>query len=276
MLLQGKVAVVSGIGPGMGRSIALQLARNGADVCLGARRQGPLEEVAAEVEALGQHAVWRSTDITVDEHCHHLAEAAMERFGRIDVLVNSAFHPGLSAGSPYAHDPDGQPVTWTPFLESDLDGVWRDTMDVNFFGTLRLTKACVPYLAESGDGRIIMINSQSSMWIKPTHGAYAASKAALATVTKTLAAELGPLGIRVNGIHPGFIWGPHVEKSMQDTAERSGTSFADVKAAVEAQTCLRYLPSSDEIAGAVVFFASDLARAVTGQALPVNAGHWFH
>jgi NAD(P)-dependent dehydrogenase (short-subunit alcohol dehydrogenase family) len=139
-----------------------------------------------------------------------------------------------------------------------------------------MTKAAVPHLRARGEGRVIMINTQSSMWIKPTHGAYASSKGALWTVTKTLARELGPLGIRVNGLHPGFIDGEPVSKSIGESAAAAGVPVEQIRQTIAAETCLGYLPPGEELAGAVVFFASDLARPITGQALAINAGHWLH
>ena len=103
-----------------------------------------------------------------------------------------------------------------------------------------------------------------------------ASKGALATVTKTLALELGPKGIRVNGIHPGYIYGDSVEWYFNHLAEKRGITFQEVYDEVASETCLGYLPHSEEIAGTAVFFASPLAKPVTGQMIGVNAGHWFN
>jgi NAD(P)-dependent dehydrogenase (short-subunit alcohol dehydrogenase family) len=256
MLLEGKAAIVSGIGPGMGRDISLALAREGCDVALGARRHEHLTPVAAEVEALGRRAVWVPTDITDPDACQNLADSAFEAFGRIDILVNNAFRNGYLV----------------PFLEADLEK-WRKSMEVNLFGTLQLTRAVVPYMQQLDDARIIMINTQSTQNIEPNLGSYAASKAALATATKTLARELGQYGIRVNGIHPGYIWGDNVKFYLQYLADERGVPFDDVYREIADQTCLGYIPDSAEIAGTVVFLASDLARPVTGQAINVSAGH---
>jgi NAD(P)-dependent dehydrogenase (short-subunit alcohol dehydrogenase family) len=147
---------------------------------------------------------------------------------------------------------------------------------VNLFGTLGMTRAAVPHLAAAGDGRVVMINSMSTQRIQPKFGAYAASKGALATVTKTLARELGPMGIRVNGIHPGYIYGDSVEWYFNHQAEKRGVTFQEVYDEVAAETCLGYLPTSEEIAGTVVFLASPLAKPVTGQMIGVNCGHWFN
>jgi NAD(P)-dependent dehydrogenase (short-subunit alcohol dehydrogenase family) len=257
MLLEGKVAIVSGIGPGMGRDIALALAREGADIAMGARRDRGLIKVAAEVEALGRRATWVQTDITDPEDCKRLARQAREELGRVDILVNNAFSDGTHA----------------LFEESNLDD-WRATMEVNLFGTLQLTQAVVPFLKEQEDSRIIMINSQSGQVTDETFGAYSASKAALATATKTLARELGRHGVRVNGIHPSYIWGKSVEWYINHLADERGVDFQTVYDEFAGKNCLKYLPSSAEIAGAVVFFASPLSKAVTGQSLPVNCGEY--
>ena len=256
MLLEGKVAIVSGIGPGMGRDIALALAREGADVALGARREKHLVKVAAEIEELGRRAAWVPTDITDRAACDALAAAANEQLGRVDILVNNAFHDG----------------GFDRFDEADLE-TWRVPMEVNYFGTLNLTQAALPYLTAQDDSRIVMVNTMSVQHIEERFGAYAASKAALSSVTKTLARELGPQGVRVNAIHPGYIWGKSVEWYFQYLAEQQGRTPEEVYGDVADQTCLRYIPDSAEIAGTVVFFASPLAKPVTGQAIGVNAGH---
>jgi NAD(P)-dependent dehydrogenase (short-subunit alcohol dehydrogenase family) len=153
-------------------------------------------------------------------------------------------------------------------------------MDVNYFGTLQVTQAALPLLkaaaAASGDARIVMVNTMSVHMIEERAGSYAGSKAALGAVTKTLARELGGYGIRVNAVHPGYIWGDSVRIYFEWQAEERGgdATWQDVYDERAAETCLGYLPHSSEIAGAVVFFASPLARCVTGTALPVNAGHW--
>jgi NAD(P)-dependent dehydrogenase (short-subunit alcohol dehydrogenase family) len=147
-------------------------------------------------------------------------------------------------------------------------------MEVNLWGALRMTQAVVPAMRDRGDGRVVMINTMSVRRIRPRFGAYAASKGALETATKTLAAELGPHGIRVNGIHPGYIWGESVQAYFAHQAQRRATSPDDVYREVADETCLGYLPTAAEVAGSVLFFASDLSRPVTGQSLGVNAGHF--
>jgi NAD(P)-dependent dehydrogenase (short-subunit alcohol dehydrogenase family) len=257
MLLEGKVAVVSGLGPGMGRDISLALAKEGADIVMAARREKRMLKCAEEIEALGRRSLSVQCDITDRAACDALVEQVRAELGHADILVNNAFQDG----------------TYSTFEDSNLDD-WRATFEVNFFGTMNLTQAMLPLLKEQDDSRIVMVNTMSTQHIETKFGAYAASKAALATATKTLAVELGRYGVRVNGIHPGYIWGRSVEWFFNDLAEKRGVTFQEVYDEVAGQTCLKYIPSSEEIAGAVVFFASPLSKAITGQALNVNAGHW--
>jgi NAD(P)-dependent dehydrogenase (short-subunit alcohol dehydrogenase family) len=264
MMLEGRTALVTGIGPGMGRDISLGLAREGADVALVARSDKTLPGVAEEIEALGRRAVRIYGNIADADDCARVAAEASEAFGgSLDILVNSAFHGGRHES----------------FEEADLSK-WHRPMNVNYFGTLQLTQAVLPLLKSaaetSGDARIVMVNTMSVHHIEAGAGSYAGSKAALGAVTKTLARELGGYGIRVNSVHPGYIWGDSVKIYFEWQAEErgEGVTWQDVYDERAAETCLGYLPHSSEISGAVVFFASPLARCVTGTALPVNAGHW--
>jgi NAD(P)-dependent dehydrogenase (short-subunit alcohol dehydrogenase family) len=244
----------------MGRDISLLLAEHGAKLALGARTIERCEEVGAEAtEAHGAEALAIRLDITDADSCRQAVDAVVERYGRIDILVNNAFHDG----------------DFARFVDADFDS-WRHTMDVNLWGTLQLTQVVAHRMRDQGDGgRIVMVNSMSAVRAQDRFGAYMASKAALAAATKSLAKELGRFGIRVNGVHPGYIWGDSVEQYFRYQAERRGITFEERYAETAAETSLGYLPHSSEIAGAVLFLASDLARPITGQALHVNAGHWF-
>lgn len=257
-LLQDRVALVAGVGPGLGREIALAYAREGADVVLCARKTDQSEEVAASIRDLGRRAEVASVDVTDRSACDAAVELAVERLGGLHIVVNNAFHGG----------------DFSTFEDADL-GRWSRTMDVNFFGALTMTQAALPALKTAGDARIVMINTMSSTNnIQKGSGAYAASKGALATVTRTLAKELGEYGIRVNALHPGYIWGPNVEIYFDMQAKERGITSQEVYDEVAADTALGYLAPAAEIAGAAVFFASDLARPITGQAIGVDAGHW--
>ena len=256
-ILEGRVALVSGIGPGMGRDISLLLARHGADVVLGARRTETSEEVADEVRALGRRAEVVALDITDVAACESAVDRATSALGGLDVLVNNAFQDGNRKG----------------FLDAPLEE-WRATMDVNLWGTLQMTRAAAPAMIERGGGSIVMINSMSTHRVEARYGAYAASKGALETATKTLALELGAHHIRVNGVFPGYIWGDSVEWYLGYLGKKRGLTGEDVYQELAGETALGYLPHSSEIAGSVLFFASDLSKPVTGQSLDVNCGHW--
>lgn len=257
-LLENRVALVAGIGPGLGREIALAYAREGADIVLCARKTEQSEEVAELVREIGQHAEVAAVDVTDRDACDAAVAIAVERLGGLHIIVNNAFHGG----------------DFSKFEDAELRR-WSRTMDVNFFGALTMTQAALPALKAAGDGRIIMINSMSATNnIEKTYGAYAASKGALATATRTLAMELGEYGIRVNAVHPGYIMGPNVEIYLDMQAEERGLTRDAVYDEIAAQTALGYLAPAAEIAGAAVFFASALAKPITGQALHVDAGQW--
>ncbi|MGH7898689.1 MAG: SDR family oxidoreductase, partial [Candidatus Binatia bacterium] len=178
--------------------------------------------------------------------------------GRVDVLVNNAFR-----SAPYES------------VESANLEDWKRIFDVNLFGSIQLSQAVVPHMKERG-GSIIMVNSMSMRIIEPRFGGYAASKGALMTAAQTMAKELGAYKIRVNSVVPGYIWGPALEAYFKQLAADRGTTPEEVYAEVASRTALNHIPTSAEIAGTVVFLASDLSCAVTGQAIDVNCGHYFH
>jgi NAD(P)-dependent dehydrogenase (short-subunit alcohol dehydrogenase family) len=258
-LLEDRVALVSGIGPGLGRDVSLALARAGADLVLAARTAARIAEVAGEVRATGRRALEVATDITKPEDCRRLVERTKAEYGRIDVLVNNAFDMGR----------------FVRFEDAEAEDLLRP-LRVNLIGSLQLTREVVPVMKGQGGGSIVMINSMIVRDVLPNMGPYAASKGALLAATQGLARELGPVGIRVNSVVPGYIWGPSLEAYFAHQAKQRGVDPHVVRDEVAEQTALRHIPTSEEIAGAVVFFASDLSRVVTGQSLDVNGGQIFH
>lgn len=254
-LLEGKVAVVTGVGPGIGRSTALALAKQGADLALGARTQASLEEVAAEIEGVGRRAVWYQTNIADADDCHALAKTCVDAFGRIDVLVQNAFMHGPFGGA----------------LESDPDD-WRKVYKVNVMGTLQMAQACIPHMPDGGS--VVVTNSMASRTSTPLESAYAASKAAMLSLVRTLAQEVGPRGIRVNSVLPGWVHGQSLDVYFDWLATERGCTPQDVHDEIANETALKRLVTPDDIAGAIVFLASDLSRGITGITLDVNAGHY--
>ena len=257
-LLAGKVCVVSGVGPGLGRQAALALAAHGADLVLAARRQSTLDEVLAEVTPGGARAIAVPTDITDPEACARLMGAATEEFGGIDVLVNNAFRFDA----------------FQSFEEVDL-AKWRKIMDTNLFGSLQMTRAALPSMRERGGGSVVMVASMVARQPQPVQGGYAISKGALLTATRVLAYELGPSNVRVNAVVPGWMSGPSVDIYIEMTSTGRGVPAQVVVDELNARVPLGRIPSDEDVAGAIVYLASDLSRAMTGQALDTNGGEIF-
>jgi len=257
-LLTGRVCVVSGVGPGLGRQAARQLAASGAHVVLAARRRSTLDEVAAEIEHAGGQALAVPTDITDAGQCEALMAAATAEFGGVDVLVNNAFRFDA----------------FQSFEDVDLD-LWHKIVDTNLFGSLRMTKAALPHMKARGGGSVVMVCSMVARKPQPLQGGYTVSKGALLTATRVLAHELGRYGIRVNAVVPGWMWGPSVEVYVDMTAEGRSVSREDVIAELTSQIPLGRVPGDDEVAGTIVYLASGLSSAVTGQAIDVNGGEVF-
>jgi len=255
MLLPNKVVMIQGVGPGLGRQLALAAAREGADVALAARTSATLEKVAADVRAAGRRAVVVPTDIVDRAQCDRFVERTLAEYGRIDALINSAM-------THYTH----------PFESADLDA-WRRVMEVNFFGYLNMTQAVIPAMKSQGGGAIVMVNTKE-VRAPAFHGigAYASSKGALAAATRCLAQELAPSGIRVNQAYVGIMWGPPVQGLVAELAAERGVSAAQVKADLEALIPLGRMPEDRECADTILFLASDHARVVIGASFDVNGG----
>jgi NAD(P)-dependent dehydrogenase (short-subunit alcohol dehydrogenase family) len=257
-LLTGRVCVVSGVGPGLGRQAALALAAHGADVVLAARRETNLEAVLAEVTALGARGLAVPTNIVDPDACAALMATAADAFGGIDVVVNNAFRSDV----------------FQSFEDVDLT-IWRKIMEVNLFGSLQMTKAALPHLRERGGGSVVNVASMVTRQPQPAQGGYAISKGALLTATRVLAFELGPSNIRVNAVVPGWMAGPSVDMYIEMTSSGRGVPAQEVIDELNARVPLGRIPSDADVAGAVVYLASDLSVAMTGQALDTNGGEIF-
>jgi NAD(P)-dependent dehydrogenase (short-subunit alcohol dehydrogenase family) len=261
MLLEDRVAIVSGVGPGLGQANAKALAREGATVVLAARNAEYLATVQGEIEAAGGRALAIPTNLVDGEQVAALVARTVDELGRLDVLVNNAFRMD----------------TFQPFDEVDLTK-WRKIFEVNVWGSLGLTQACLPHLKLAakahGDASVVFIISMSMRKIRELEGGYSASKAAVHTAAKTMAVELGPTGVRVNCVAPGWIGGPNVETFIGMDSLSRGVDPEVVRGEIEARIPLGLIPPQDDIANAVVFFASPWSRVITGQTLDVNGGEW--
>ena len=231
-LLTGRVAIISGIGPGMGRDAALACVREGANVVLASRTPTKVESVAEEVEALGGKALAIPTDVTDLSQISDLIESTLTAFGSIDVLVNNAF-----AQPPFA-----------TLEEMDLDS-WYASFEVNCTSALKMSRAVLPSMRQQGKGSIINVATMSIRNNKPMFGAYAAAKSAMTSMTRTMAKEVGPDGIRVNAICPGFIFGDSVQWYLQSLADQNGTTYQEEYDNVADEIALRYIPDSEQTSG---------------------------
>ncbi|WP_182899364.1 SDR family oxidoreductase [Microbispora sp. H10830] len=258
MPLKDRVVVISGVGPGLGRGLALRCAAAGADVVLAARGEERLAAVAEEVARLGRRAVQVPADVTDEASRRRLVATALETCGRVDGLVNNAF----------AMPP------MTDLVDVDLDAV-RAAFETNVLAALRLTQLFAPALAEHA-GSVVMINSAVLRHSRRTFGVYKMAKASLLALAQSLATELGPRGVRVNSVAPGYIWADNLKRYFEALARRRGVQVRQVYDETAATLDLRRLPEPDEIADAAVFLLSPLARAITGQCLDVNCGEWHH
>jgi NAD(P)-dependent dehydrogenase (short-subunit alcohol dehydrogenase family) len=260
-MLQDKVVIVSGIGPGLGIKLAIEAARAGArGVVLAARSADKLDAAETQIKALGTpcRALKVPTDITDATQCERLVQRCVETFGRADGLVNSAYNPGN--------------VMKTVGETAIAD--WRPVLETNLLGTMTLTNAVVPQMKQQKSGAIVMINSMVTRKPLAGQGVYAISKGALGVAAKYLALELGPHGIRVNTVSMGWMWGAPVEGYMQYVAQTQNVPVEQQKSAVAANIPLGRIPTDDDCAKAALFMVSDYAAAVTGAWLDANGGEF--
>ncbi len=255
MILKGKTVVVCGVGPGLGREVAEKALRDGARVVLAARTAAKLEALAKELDPSGESIACVPTDLTDQGQCDALAAAAVERFGGIDALVQVA---ALDA-------------VFGSLADAPLDDFQR-TFDTNVLGPVRLARAVVPIMKKGGGGSIVLVGSQAMLHPQTPQVAYGTSKGGLLSAMYYMAKELGPDKIRVNMVVPTWMWGPPVEAYIKMSAKQRGCSEDELIGEITAGMPLGEIPADDDVAEAIVFFASDRARIITGQRLLVNAG----
>ena len=244
--MTGKVALITGSSRGIGRAIAEAYADAGARVVVSSRKQDACDRVAQAIRARGAEAVAIACNVSDRDAIDALAAGAAERLGPIDVVVGNA------ATNPY----------YGPLLAIG-DGAWDKVMATNVRSNLWLCNRVIPGMAQRGEGAVVLVSSIAAFKGDAALGAYAVSKAAEIQLVRSLAAEWGPAGVRVNAIAPGLVRTDFARALWEDDARR---------AARERVTPLRRIGEPEDVAGAAVFLASRAGAYVTGQCIVVDGG----
>jgi 3-oxoacyl-[acyl-carrier protein] reductase len=243
---QKQAVIITGGSRGIGRAIAIAFAAEGADVVLNyGSNEEAARQAAAEVEAKGRRCVLVAGSVSSPEVPGQLREAALSNFGRIDVLVNNA---GISR--------DG-------YVMMMKSAAWRETVDVNLYGAFACCQAVIGTMKQQRSGAIINMSSTAGLWGRAGQVLYATSKGALIGLTKMLAGELGPHGIRVNCVAPGFVETDMVSGLLNRPGMRDGLLES---------TPIRRLGTVEDIASATLFLASPESAYVVGEVMRVNGG----
>lgn len=248
MLVEGKSAIVTGGSQGIGTAASLELAREGANVCLTYRRhEEEAQALVGEIRQMGLKAIAVKCDIAVFAEAEQVVKQAVEAFGRIDILVNNA---GMNW--------DG--VSWKMSEEQ-----WDRVMEVNLKGYFNFTRHVAPLFKDQNYGKIINITSINGLRGKFGQSNYSASKAGIIGYTKAIARELGPFNVNVNAVAPGLI-----ETSML----RESSSRDKIVDMAMGEIVLKRLGQPEDLANVIVFLASDKARHITGEVIKVDGGQY--
>ena len=256
MKLEGQVAIVTGAAKGLGQAISLRLAGEGADLALAAREAPPLEALAGDIRGLGRRALVVPTDVRDEAAVRAMVEAAVDGFGRVDILVNCAGTTG--------------PIE-TPVQEIRVED-WDEVLAVNLRGTFLPTKHVAPVMLARGRGKIVNIAGTSGLRGYKLRAAYSSSKWAVRGFTRTVALELGPHGINVNCVAPGIVGGDRMDRLCREKARKRGSSPEQVYQEYVQEMALRRVTTAEDVASAVCFLCTDESRNMAGQCVTVDGG----
>lgn len=255
MLLQDKIAVITGAGRGIGRAIAQAYAQEGAHLVLAARDLAALEETRELVAKHKREVLVLALDLREEESVRAMAEQALAHFKHIDILVNNSGIAGPTA----------------PLWEVEAHA-WRETLDVNLTGPYLCCHAFLPSMLAQRSGNILMIGSITGKRPLPGRTPYAAAKLGLVGLVRTLAWELGPHNIRVNLISPGPVEGERITRVIRDLAALRGMSLEEAQRTFMRDSPLARMAPPTDVAKAALFLASDLSGSTTGEDLNVSVG----
>jgi len=256
MKLEGRVALVTGGGRGLGREIALTFAREGADVALAATDAAALEATAGDIRALGRRALAMVTDVADEAAVGRLAQAARAQLGPVDVLVNNAGIAGPTAR-----------------VDQVTLADWDRTLAVNVTGAFLCAKAVLPQMAERRRGKIVNIASVAGHIGYALRSPYAVSKWGMIGLTLTLAQEWGAHHIQVNAISPGPVSGERIERVIRDRAAGTGRSLADTEHEYLSKLAIPRFVDPAHVAATALFLASSDSDSVTGEVIRVSSGY---
>jgi len=254
VILQGKGAVITGGGRGIGAATARALAEMGAAIVVAARSRDQIEATAADLTAAGHRAWAVPCDVTDAAQVRSLAERAAELLGRVDVLVNNA---GVAHSAP---------------LKAITLEVWNGLFAVNVTGTFLCTQAMTPGMVDAGWGRVVNVASIAGKMGAPYISAYASTKHAVVGFTRAVAAEFAARGVTVNAVCPGYVDTPMTDTSVARIVEKTGIPAAEIRKRLEDTSPQKRLMTSEEVAAFAVFLCTEAARGITGQALGIDGG----
>jgi 3-oxoacyl-[acyl-carrier protein] reductase len=254
--LEGRIAIVTGPAKGMGAAVTLALAREGVDLALAGRDMEAIAPVGKEARSLGRRTIEVRCDVTEPKDVERLVEETLKAFGRVDLLVNVAGGRGPL-----------ETTAWDTTPEA-----FDEVVELNMKGCFLTMRAVAPIMREQRSGKIVNIGGTFGLRGRALRMAYSASKWGLRGITKAFALELGPYNVNVNNVCPGMVDGPRFRKVCGEMARRLGISVEEAMRRHAEEYALKRVSTDEDVANAVLFFASDVSRQITGQDIAVDGG----